>query len=149
MASQMENVIASINKHIADQLSGSWTLEFRGVDLDTEAQTNWIRVDYLDVARTFIRNVSTTERGHVAYVPVSFNCFSKSETDTYKTLEMRDAVFTAMKPMTEITLKNYAGDSSTLGTMQTWDVVSDVALPMKDGIRGHNVTISVRFEESF
>lgn len=146
--SQLENAIASVNVHVAAQLA-SYTLEFPGADLDTEAQTAWIRVDFLAATRSFIRSVSSTEKGYLTYIPVSFNCFSKESDNSYRVLELRDAVFNAMKPMTSIDFTDHAGASASLGTMTAWEVINDTPLETRDGIRGHNITISVRYEEQF
>jgi hypothetical protein len=151
--SKLENVISSVNAYLNTQLGGTYTIDADGAEIDTESETQWIQPRYLDPQRTFIRNYNSTEAGYVTLLPLSINIFTRAvgSTDIYKRMEIRDAVFAKFKPKTTIDFTDNVGGGAAggLGSLYCYEVMSDTALPNKDGLLGWNITILIRYEESF
>jgi hypothetical protein len=151
--SKLENVISSVMSYLNTQLGGTYSIDADGAELDTESETQWIQPRFLESQRTFIRNYNSTERGYITYLPLSVNIFIRAValTDIYKRQEIRDAVFAKFKPLTAIDFTDNVGSGAAggLGTITCWDIMSDTALENKDGLLGWNITILLRYEESY
>jgi hypothetical protein len=151
--SKLENVISSVMSYFNTQLGGTYSIDADGAELDTESETQWLEPRFLEPQRQFIRRYNSTEKGYITYLPLSVNIFIKAvaQTDIYKLMEIRDAVFAAFKPLTGIDFTDNVGSGAAggLGTITCWDIMSDTALENKDGLAGRNLTILLRYEESF
>lgn len=153
--SKLENVIASVQKYLSDQLESTYTIDWHNAEVDTEAETQWITPRFMEPAKDFIRNYTSgaiTERGYIVFLPLNINVFTRAaaQTDAYAHLTIRDAVFASFKPLTEIDFTDHVGGgvAGALGSIVCWDV-ADTPLPDEDGLIGHNVTVTLRYEESF
>lgn len=150
--SKLENAIASVSKYLSDQLSATYSIDWQGMEVDTESETQWIQPRFMEPVRQFIRNYNATERGYIVFLPLNINVFVRAvaQTDAYAHYTIRDAVFSSFKPLTEIDFTDHVGSGAAggLGSIICYEI-ADTPLPNKDGLIGHNITVTLRYEESF
>ncbi len=150
--SKLENAIASVQVYLNTQLGSTYTIDWHLSEVDTEAESQWISPRFMEPAKQFIRNFNSTERGYIVFLPLNINVFVRAtaQADAYAHLTIRDAVFASFKPLTEIPFTDHVGSgvAGALGSIVCWDV-NDTPLPDEDGLIGHNITVTLRYEESF
>lgn len=108
MANEVENVIKSVQDHLDTELSGSTSIDWLGVDFETDDKDHWIEPRFLGI----VPRVHRRDHRHEAYL-WNINCYSKPDggnaISAFKSLELADLVRAALHQQ-DIAVKDWEED---------------------------------------
>ncbi|NHJ85610.1 MAG: hypothetical protein FK734_09120 [Asgard group archaeon] len=153
--SKMQNVKASIEKYIGDNLVTTEGLKvnYEGLQFETDGLAEWVQEDLIGNTSEFHRQVDEQNRyGQTTSILLNFNIFvKKNETKkTNRHYEIRDLISNYFKIGTEINLYDfYNGDFSTvLQVMKIREIVTDRKIP-DDNFYQYAYTVSLDWLEKW
>ena len=154
---KIRNLKASIEKFAKDKLISieGLSIDWEGFPFESGATsiTKWIQLRILDVADpNWHPRASSSTRGNMATVLVSFNCFANREaiSSANRHYVLRDTVAKYFYSGSSVPLRNYAG-----GTTQPWtclmpcrQVETDRVIP-NENLLQYNYTVRLEYLRQF
>lgn len=143
-----EQIVASLSKHLADNLTSGVTVQYPGETLDYESLTEWAEVHVPTLRRLGQRKISTDQWEGV----VNVFCFVKQGTDQYRIWDIVNDV-NGRLDHAEITLTDFnSSGEPCVGHLRTYemdmdDFTREMGSSRPPGLRGIQLTFRAYAQE--
>ena len=147
LSASRTNIKRSLDKYFYDNL---FTLEnisihWEGLPFDNVSKTEWITPRILEFLPDYISHGSGTQYGDNLNIIFNINIFVKKSNIVRGGREyaLRDKIAPYFKIGEVITIYDYSGDSSEVGSMKVRDIITDTILPETDTLYSYALTFLI------
>ena len=159
-SAKVANLEGSIRQYIADNLTATFsTIDYgSGQPFEDTVLSEWLQVRLLESARPVSMDGPRAPDGLLGrelFVMLNLNIFIRpAKLGTLSTLRLqtlRDTVLVYFRPLTKIRVKDYAGDSATIGNLLMQTIAADrlVMAPTREQeLLQWNLTLAFRWSET-
>ena len=154
------NVEGSIREHVRVMLASTFGSDYGAIDygggepFDDTQFAEWLQVRFLERAQHFVGHANTTQMGRAYFVMLNLNIFVRpaklATLNTLRLTTLADSVRDVFQPTQRIEVKNYAGDSASLGHLIVDDHERDSAVTpaeREQELQQWNLVVSLRWTE--
>ena len=154
--SQLENVVASLHKHLADNYSLT-AIQWPRTEFDSNNVLEWIRPDMFVTEGAYYRQTGFGREGKDLVILFNISIFGRREyiqANSYRLFRIRDTLRDLFKETTDIPVNDWVSGSETpdlIGALRCYAVTTDEDLGEDSGagVFQRNLSFDVRWLEQW